>query len=635
MIFGMLGVLAQSKRSKGDGFFFQYKYEKAVAAYEAERDKGGLNNQQQLNLADSYFKTGSFDNASKLYLEILEKDTIMTGNHYNMMLQSLSRLNRSLPLDSLKSKSEDFQVELLENAEFNTSLLENEANIPGVEYTIFNAATNTPQSDFSPSFYEDTSVLFSSGRTEDKKNVYEPAGEGYLNIFKAQITTGSQLQAARIYSGIAPTKYHKATPQYAPSLDAVFYVTSNTKEGELLFDTNGKNTLAIAKQDKKKNQLLFRDISTSFYYPFYEEKTGRLYFAAKFEDSYGGTDLYYVSTNAGMVMSAPVNLGPQVNTPGNEIAPFIFENSLYFSSDVFYGLGGMDIYKSDMEAEGAFSIPVNLGSVINSEKDDFGFIVRNEGDGLLGYFSSNRDGGKGKDDIYGFKVAEKPGLKTIIFKGTISKSNGYANYVDGATIQLKDTNGRTLRSVSSELNGDYRIEIPWQKGVTLAVSKPRFSQYSRSFSETELDSLTQDIWDFNIDAYDDLVEVQEEQKVIKLQKFFFGRGITSLDDTIKAELDKVVAFVKGFPNAQLRIESHTDSRGGSSTNFRLTQKRSDAMKAYLIAQGVPEANILYSMGFGENKILNNCRNGVYCLEMLHRQNQRTLFVVLNDNVLFE
>ncbi|MEL6975637.1 MAG: OmpA family protein, partial [Bacteroidota bacterium] len=98
MVFGMLGVLAQSKRSKGDGFFFQYKYQKAVAAYEAERAKGGLNNQQQLNLADSYFKTGSFDNASKLYLEILEKDTIMTGNHYNMMLQSLSRLNRSLPL---------------------------------------------------------------------------------------------------------------------------------------------------------------------------------------------------------------------------------------------------------------------------------------------------------------------------------------------------------------------------------------------------------------------------------------------------------------------------------------------------------------------------------------------------------
>ena len=96
----------------------------------------------------------------------------------------------------------------------------------------------------------------------------------------------------------------------------------------------------------------------------------------------------------------------------------------------------------------------------------------------------------------------------------------------------------------------------------------------------------------------------------------------------------MVAFVKDFPTVQLRIETYTDSRGGSSTNFRLTQGRSDAIKAYLVKNGVPSTSILYSIGYGEDKILNNCTNGVYCLEMLHRQNQRSLIVVLNDNVLF-
>ena len=107
-----------------------------------------------------------------------------------------------------------------------------------------------------------------------------------------------------------------------------------------------------------------------------------------------------------------------------------------------------------------------------------------------------------------------------------------------------------------------------------------------------------------------------------------------MDASIAPELDKVVEFVKNFPSAQLRIETHTDSRGGGSTNFRLTQGRSDAIKQYLIDKGVPESNILYSVGYGEQKILNNCTNGVYCLEVLHKQNQRSLIVVLNDNLLF-
>jgi len=202
--------------------------------------------------------------------------------------------------------------------------------------------------------------------------------------------------------------YHKATPYYSEALNSVLYVLSNTENGDLKFDDNGKNTLAMGMQniDGPFNMIL-SDLSTSFYYPFYDENTGRLYFAANFDDGYGGTDIYYIYTNNGQVMSAPVNLGPRINSPGNEIAPYMFDNSLYFASDVFYGLGGMDIYRSTIEDQDSYGIPVNLGAKVNSPKDDFGFIIRDDGEGFLGYFTSNRDGGKGKDDIYGFKVSEK------------------------------------------------------------------------------------------------------------------------------------------------------------------------------------------------------------------------------------
>jgi outer membrane protein OmpA-like peptidoglycan-associated protein len=261
--------------------------------------------------------------------------------------------------------------------------------------------------------------------------------------------------------------------------------------------------------------------------------------------------------------------------------------------------------------------------------------MRNEGEGLLGYFASNRPGGKGKDDLYGFKVDEKPGLKTLTFKGKVVKSVAGSGTVDKAVIRLKDANGELLAETYSDEEGNYRLEIPWKEEVVLESTKERYSVFSKQFTEEELQKLENTTYDIGIALYDDLVEEKEGQKVVKLKKFFFDKNDVKLTAEIETELDKVVAFAKNFPSAQLRIETYTDSRGGSSTNFRLTQARSDAIKKYLIQQGVPQATILYSIGYGEDKILNNCTNGVFCLEMLHQQNQRSLIVVLNDNVLFD
>ncbi|MEM9075586.1 MAG: OmpA family protein [Bacteroidota bacterium] len=633
-----LPLFGQGKKSKGDDYFFQYAYSQAITSYESDQAKGILlTDRQILNLADSYYKVGKFDKAATTYQEMFEKDaSLLSRLQFNMMMQSLSAIADFDKVDSLlKAKSTSFPKELLENTEFNVSLLRQQKDTESLDYKIFNAKVNGPQSDFSPTFFENE-ILFSSDRSQDKKRKYTPSGAGYLNIFKADILSEGQLGNQKVFSEIPASSFHKATPSYSKELQTVFYVASNTRNGNLVFNENGKNALSIAKMPLEgKSQLLFRDLSTSFYYPFYEASTGRLYFAADFEDGYGGTDIYYVSTNNGQIMSAPVNLGPRINSPGNEISPFIFENSFYFASDVFYGLGGMDIYQSTIESGDSFSIPVNLGSGINSTDDDFGMVIRNEGTGLLGYFASNRKGGKGKDDIYGFRVDEKPGLKTIIFKGDVVKTSRPSEKVGNASIQLVGADGNVLKETISDENGNYRLEIPWQEEIIIRSTKNRFSSYVQKLDKAEIENLENSEYRINLSLYDDLVEEKEGQKVVKFQKFFFGRGQTKLDASITPELDKVVAFVNNFPSAQLRIETYTDSRGGNSTNFRLTQARSDAVKKYLIDKGVPASTILYSIGYGEQKILNNCTNGVYCLEVLHRKNQRTLIVVLNDNLLFD
>src|SRR6056297_203205 len=626
---------AQKKKSEGDVFFFQYEYQKAINAYEKELSEGILTKQQFLNLADAYFETNNFAKASEAYMKIHDQDTLMDSHHYNKMLQSLSKSpNFEGKGDFLANVSSSFPKELMENMEFNNQLLENGAHKNQLDYEIFNLDENSPQTDFAPSFYNDK-LLFSSGRQVNKKLRYVPGNEGYFNIYEADIQPTGQIAALQTFQELQETDYHEATPSYSSKLNGVFYVLSNTQDGELAFDENGKNALAIAKQTIGGSyQLLLKDLSTSFYYPFYDDASGKLYFSADFEDGYGGTDIYFVYTNNGQVMSAPINLGPRINSSGNEIAPYIFENGFYFASDVFYGLGGMDIYKSNIEGEG-FGIPINLGAPINTEFDDFGLIIRNDGDGLLGYFASNREGGKGKDDIYGFKVDEKPGLKTIAFKGTVVNASSASEIVPNTKVSLWDMNGEMLAETTSDEEGQYRLEIPYESELILDATKERYSRYIKKFGQDELDASQNGTFDVPISFYNDLVEEREGQKVVKMDDFYFKTSSTQLTDDIKKELAKVIDFVKAFPRAQLRIETYTDSRGGSSTNFRLTQARSDAIKKYLVEQGVPATNILYSVGYGEDKILNNCTNGVFCLETLHKKNQRSLIVVLNDNVLFD
>ncbi|RUA15469.1 MAG: OmpA family protein [Flavobacteriia bacterium] len=633
-LMGMALCFAQGKKSKGDVFFFQYEYQRAVTAYEADLAQGSLTEQQFLNLADAYFKTNNFKKASDAYLELFKKDTLLDGHRYNRMLQSLSKTadpeRKQAFLTTMAAK---FPKELMENMEFNEQMLAKASDGTELDYEIFNLSVNSPQTDFAPTFYKDK-LLFSSGRIEGKGLRYAPGNEGYFNIYESTVQLDGQAGAAQPFKGVATSSYHKATPYYAQKLNSVFYVLSNTQNGELAFDPNGKNALAIGKQTMDGQfQLLLKDLSTSFYYPFYDETSGKLYFAADFEDGYGGTDIYYVHTNSGQVMSAPINLGPRINSPGNEVAPFIFENSFYFASDVFYGLGGMDIYKSNIGEGSELGIPINLGKEINTEHDDFGLVMRNEGEGLLGYFASNRPGGKGKDDLYGFKVDEKPGLKTLVFKGKVIKPYN-ENSIAKAAIRLLSKEGEMLAETYSDEEGNYRLEVPWEDGVVLEAVKERYSKFRKQFSEEELNGLENKSYNVGMSLYDDLVAEKEGQTVVKMDKFFFGNSATQLTPEIEAELDHVVAFIKAFPTAQLRIETYTDSRGGSSTNFRLTQDRSDAIKKYLVKKGVPSTSILYSIGYGEDKILNNCTNGVFCIEALHKQNQRSLIVVLNDNVLF-
>ncbi|MFS4466959.1 OmpA family protein [Maribacter sp. 2210JD10-5] len=618
-------ALGQNKNSKGDNYFYGYQYKNAIEAYRKEQSKKPLTNSQLLNLADSYFKIGKYDDAAKLYMSVSANDTIISVHRFNKMLQSLSRGgNQDSVKTFIKSKSSVFSTELIENAEFNYQLYNRS---PDQDVKIINLFANSAQADFSPAFYKEN-LLFSSSRPRKSKNIYTPSGESYLDIYVGKFEKSGNVSMATPFSELPSFKFHKSTPFYAASSNRFFYIVSNTEDGQMAFNDEGKNALALAVlYDSGQFRFLLKDLSVSFYYPYFDDESERLYFAANFEDSYGGTDLYYVVTNNGQVMTAPINLGPKINSPGNEIAPYIFDGSLYFSSDVFYGLGGMDVYKSNIQPDGSYSIPVNIGEGINSKDDDFGFIIKeNENKGYIGYVASNRPGGKGGDDIYKFEMDKIPGLKTFSVKGKVVNTASKKT-IDKAEIRLLSREGDVLKEIYSKDDGSFSIEIPWQDYVSVSATKDGYSIFSMAYSDEGIEEVQKKPFNIGLAKWSDWILEKEDKTVLKIGKFFFDKGRSTVTPSVAIELDKVVAAVSSFPDLQIKIESHTDSRGSTSYNKRLSQKRADAIKIYLLGKGLSASNIIEAKGYGEERIKNNCTNGTYCLDFLHKQNERTLFVV--------
>lgn len=632
LIMGTFGSFAQEFKSQGDKLFYSYAYQNAIKAYQKQLQKGEqLSNHQFLNLADSYFKTGDYQSASEIYLDINKKDSIMSDNRFNNMLQSLANTSEPERVKAfLRSKNGSLSNELFDNANFNYEILEDDSGDTS-EFSVFNLNVNSPQADIAPAFYKDR-LLFSTSRKNKSKKIYGPSGESYLEIYIARIGNGGVLLGQNTFAGIPKVNYHKSTPYYSEETQNIFYVLSNTDDGgDLAFDENGKNALAIGLVDSKGVfRYVLKDLSNSFYYPFYHDSADKLYFAADFEDGYGGTDIYYVAMNGGQVMSQPVNLGPRVNTPGNEIAPYIHNNSLYFSSDVFYGLGGMDIYKANIQSDQEFGVPVNLGKAINSKSDDFGFIIRKNAkkDGYMGYFSSNRDGGVGNDDIYAFSINKIPGLKTIVFKGRVVNSKTKFGISD-ATVKVLDKENNVLKEFLTRDDGSYRIEIPWREQVALQVEKSKHSIYYKTFEEKNINP--DDISNLNIQlsVLGDIIEEKESKTTLRLDNLEFENGKSELTSSVIEQLENVAVMIQQFPQIKFRIETHTSSKGRNATNKRVSQARADAMLSYLRQRGISETNVSAAIGFGEEQLLNNCKNGVYCLDFLHKQNERTLFVVLN------
>lgn len=370
-------------------------------------------------------------------------------------------------------------------------------------------------------------------------------------------------------------------------------------------------------------KVFFNSKNYSVGHPSLSEDGRWLFFASDMPGGYGETDLYVVKVAEDGTMGSPINLGPTINTIGNELFPYFRNGILYFSSDGHFGWGDLDVYQSKFSVNMSFSEPRNLGSPINSNKDDFAYIV--DDTDTYGYFSSNRAQGKGSDDIYSF-VKSKPECNELI-SGKVTNIKSKLSITE-ATISVYDTFGDLVTTTTTNANGEYQITLPCNKKVKITASKTNHSTEQRELETGKTDGKQTPDINFELSNYDDLIVMDKGQEKISVNPIFFNYDKSDITPQAIVELDKVVFVLQKFPNVKIKIESHTDSRGKDSYNMRLSDDRAKSTQTYIISKGIDPSRIESAIGYGESRLVNKCSNNVKCSEDEHFKNRRSDFIII-------
>lgn len=321
-----------------------------------------------------------------------------------------------------------------------------------------------------------------------------------------------------------------------------------------------------------------------------------LYFVSTRQGGYGGSDIYSSTLNDDGTWGQPVNLGPTINTPGEEFSPFIHPDNqtLYFSSDYWPGFGNFDLFYARKNAQGKFQKPVNMGSPLNTKDDEYSLIV--SADGKTGYFASTTlKGGYGDYDLYSFEMPESTRPVTVSYMKGIVSDIDTKKLLD-ATFELIDlqTGQVVVRSTSDPVTGDFLVCIPANKDYALNVSKNGYLFHSENFSLKESKTVNEPFVK-NVE----LTPIAKDKPVV-LRNVFFATASSVLKPESTVELDKLVDFLKKNPSIKIEISGHTDNVGSKESNLKLSDDRSKSVSNYLISKGI-QADRLTNKGFGDTK----------------------------------
>jgi len=540
------------------------------------------------------------------------------------------------------------------------------------EYKVNYSNINTDASEYSPMYYNE-GLIFVSNRAQKTRFVFQWDRTSYSDLYimenledikevdpdsvgakvndskPSKVNASSSKPERSVFTLFASSKAESADQSSEPYLlrgkvKSSFHEGPSVllPEGSLLFTRNnfvgGKAGESISGVNKLKlytasgpqwNKI------TPFPYNSDEYSTGHptisqdgkiLIFASDRPRGFGGTDLYYcVRTGDGRKWGRPTNLGPKINTEGNEQFPFLHKNGkLYFSSTGHPGLGGLDIFEVVLRDLKIVGSPKNMGTDINTSSDDFGLIM--DDSAKNGFFSSNR---RGNDDIYQFTRM----VYTVVLNGKVIDAGTNAP-LPGTRVILRK-NGLTDTLVA---NSDGEFTKVLSKESDYELSGSRMSYVSRQSFLSTIGITT----DSTINVLIKLNKAENPQqwvsdncetlkKTFSLENIYYDLDRSEIRPDAIPALDKIALIMQRNPEISIISASHTDSRATDNYNRELSLRRGEAARSYLISKGIDgrRIEVIY---YGRSRLVNSCVEGVNCPETEQQMNRRTEFEVILNGV---
>jgi outer membrane protein OmpA-like peptidoglycan-associated protein len=630
LLFSFVSLFAQTNLKKADLLFRNYSYVEASKSYEECLLHVKKPSDKTLkNIADSYRFISDDTNALRWYQKLYEKrGNDLSDTDFFRYIQALKAEKHSNMAYKLTKERLSLKGYRKEMSRFLTqeNQLDSLAKTTSF-YTIKNLDINTAFSDFGGAFYGDKFV-FTSAMDTVKSNgqLYNWNKQPFLNLYVAErnVTDGNLFNEKLLWPNVM-TDYHQGTASFSSDLKTVYYSTNVVKKNKLVIGKSRTNNFQILKgivvngEVIKSEKVPFDSKNYSVGHPSLSEDGKWLFFASDMPGGFGQTDLYVVEIADDGTMGSPQNLGPNINTIRDDLFPFFSNGILYFSSDGHYGLGGLDVYESRSTEGLKFSLPKNLGGLINSNKDDFSFKI--DSSVSYGYFSSNRDNGKGDDDIYYFTKSSNQ-----LISGKVINAKSKVG-IENASIKIYDDLGGLVKQTTTDSQGFYSIHVLCNKRFEIIASKINYSTEKKKVDTDETNGKEIKDVNFELNRYEDLVVKKNGIEKVDITAIFFDYDKAYITNEASIELDKVVFIMDKFPRLKIKIEAHTDARGKDDYNMKLSDDRAKATQAYIVSKGIDTVRIESAIGYGESRLTNRCSNGVMCTEKEHFKNRRSDFII--------
>lgn len=618
---------AKKLEEKGDEVYEKMWYADAVKYYEAVAKRGKDSNTPVLleKLGNSYYFLSNLESAYKWYHQLF------VSYRDKMSSQTLFRYGQSLKgVEKYNQASRVFGIIRASDADgFDRIIRSKKENPNNNTISLKPLKNNSKNSDFSPTFLSKDKLVFASARDSSifTTRKYRWNNQPYLDLYIGEIDEETNdLNNVKKLSDKVNSKYHEAGAAFTPDGETMFFTRNNFGK-RLNRDSEGVNHLTlymsrfVGGEWSKPIPLPFNSDEYSTGHPAVSTDGKKLYFASDMPGGYGETDIYMVEINGDGTFSEPKNLGKTINSSEKEMFPFVSDNNIYFSSNRKLGFGGLDIYKSKF-VDDTFEIAVNLGPPINSSSDDFSYIVDEET--KKGYFASNRKGGEGDDDIYAFRYVDiNEATSTLLLGVVIDEATGRAT--PNVPVRLIDNEGRFIKEVLTDSFGSFEFkDLTPNTRYELRAEKQGFEKIIKLFGTSDLPEMS-----LNLILKDGSSAIIVDGKVAKLETsvVYFDFDKYHLREEAKIDLQDIIKVWESYPNMKIKIESHTDSRGSKVYNRILSQKRADATKDYLLQLGLKPKHIESAIGYGEDKITNNCDGQIKCTERQHQNNRRSDLII--------